>query len=599
MMQTKKNDFWKIFKFILKYDSKLIVIVIFLALLNAILPYSVILVNTYLLNQLIVKNIEFAKHVAIEGYIFILFLSFLNVSCRFYFDIVAKRVDEKVKNGLHESWEKVDYQTLVSRKYYSDMNKSESSFRYIGGITTFYLRLQQFIQGLLAIIFGLGLIIQMIMINFDSLTMAVFGVMIIFQMIFWYIYHLLTIKNLKLFSLLLGLEKVMNYFLLQVVNKYENIKSIKIGQMIPLIQKRYKDVWKKERKSNIELINLEYTSQILSVLVIAISVILLLIILIHDMYLRKLEIGSLNTLFGSVVQIATAISTLIVSQQSLLRFGNQFSFVKNNIELSDDSLDTQVHDISLNSKNLEVRFDHVSFSYDEKQMVLDDLNFSFTFDKTIALIGVNGSGKSTLIKLLLRLYQPSKGKITINNIDINDIPMEQYKELFSVAFQDFTIFDFSIGENITASSSPDKAKLQKIIKKWKLDNWINKLQNGVATSIGNYQELNFQPSGGQKQQLAIARADYFNRPFQILDEPTASLDPLKELKIFTEITKLAETRPTMFITHRMGATKLVDNIILLKNGKYIGQGSQKELLSNNTYFQKLWNEQKGMYKLDV
>lgn len=125
------------------------------------------------------------------------------------------------------------------------------------------------------------------------------------------------------------------------------------------------------------------------------------------------------------------------------------------------------------------------------------------------------------------------------------------------------------------------------------------MQNGVATSIGNYQELNFQPSGGQKQQLAIARADYFNRPFQILDEPTASLDPLKELKIFTEITKLAETRPTMFITHRMGATKLVDNIILLKNGKYIGQGSQKELLSNNTYFQKLWNEQKGMYKLDV
>jgi ATP-binding cassette subfamily B protein len=584
-------------------DKRLVYLTLATSLLNAANPYILIVGNTALLNAMLNHQFSGAIQIAVTTYLTVIIVGVLAQLLQQAMTVNATRANEMLKIQMHEEWEKVDFATLETKQYYSIMNKGDASFRYSGGVQAFFYQLQTTVQNTLAIITGASLITWMVAYRITAvphllgITLVTLAVLLGLELFLSRLYQHLTGKNIKIFSQLMTLEKQMNYFLLQVVNTYSNIKAIKLWQMSDVIQTQYKAVWRKEKTQNQELIHIEYNSQIVSQLISSVAIVAVFTLVVFKMAIHILPISNINTLFAGVVQIAASVSALVAAWQHLARFQNQIQYVQKVLTSSQPPKQlTPIQYLPTAATNLVLQFDHVSFSYPNRGEVLHDVSFTLPFKGVTALVGENGSGKTTLVKLMLRLYTPTNGVIRLNGINIQQIPLAEYTRIFSVVFQDYEVFDIPVDQNIASDITIDQDKLTKIIQDWGLADWLDHLPHGVKTPIGGFSTENFQPSGGQQQQIAIARAAYRDGQFQILDEPTSSLDPIHELNVFAKIKRLSANKPSLFITHRIGATTLADQVIMLQAGRIVEIGPAKELSQHSAYFRQLWESQAAMYK---
>ena len=242
--------------------------------------------------------------------------------------------------------------------------------------------------------------------------------------------------------------------------------------------------------------------------------------------------------------------------------------------------------------------ENFSFTYPGRQKAaLESLNLSIEAGQFVTICGPSGSGKTTLIKLLLRIYHPTQGRITLNGVDIADIPYRQYTSRIGVVLQDFSLFAYSLKENIIFDGDFNFEKLHEVIDKSGLTSKVEKLPNGIDTAI--YRELDdngIEFSGGEGQKLAFARALYKNADILILDEPTGALDPIAEYQLFSRLNDVSDNKTTVFISHRLSSTHFCDNIVVLQNGSIIEQGSHVELMNQNGFYADLFNTQARYYK---
>jgi len=262
-------------------------------------------------------------------------------------------------------------------------------------------------------------------------------------------------------------------------------------------------------------------------------------------------------------------------------------------------------DISLNSdkntkidfENFVIKFDNVDFIYpDTKTEILKNINFEIKKGDKIGLVGLNGSGKTTLIKLLTRLYNPTKGKILLNDVDIKNIPLKEYTNFLTVVLQDFHLFASTIRENIILQNNFDEERFKFCIKESGLDNFVNSLEKHDETHL--YKEIEgngIELSGGNAQRLAIARAIYKNANLLIFDEPTSSLDPLTEYEIFRKLYNLVKNKTAILISHRLSSTKFCDKIVVLDKGKIVEIGSHKNLMQKHGLYSELFTLQANKY----
>ena len=215
-------------------------------------------------------------------------------------------------------------------------------------------------------------------------------------------------------------------------------------------------------------------------------------------------------------------------------------------------------------------------------------------------MGENGAGKTTFVKLLSRLYTPSKGQIKINGIDIQTFPLTQYHDLLSVVFQDFTTFAFTIHENIALadSNAPEsRSQTEEVLAKVDLDHTIHSLPHSIDTYLETvFNENGIQLSGGQTQRLALSRAIYHDAPILILDEPTAALDPRAEYNIYQNFYKISQSKTTLFISHRLASAHFCDRILVFQNGQIIEDGTHASLLQEQGLYWELYNMQKQYYE---
>lgn len=241
-----------------------------------------------------------------------------------------------------------------------------------------------------------------------------------------------------------------------------------------------------------------------------------------------------------------------------------------------------------------LEFQDVSFAYpDSERMVLKHVNLKISGRQRIALVGQNGCGKSTLIKLICRLYNPSEGKILLNGRDIRTIPRSEYIAKLAVVFQDYRIFAASLGENIALGQKPEGSRTADVIEKVGLG-----IADPDTPLRRDLDEKGVEVSGGEGQKIAIARAVYKDAPIVILDEPTASLDPVSESGIYEQFNTLVEGKLALFISHRLSSCRFCDRILVLQGGNIVQDGSHEELAARTGgLYREMWEAQSRYYTM--
>jgi ATP-binding cassette subfamily B protein len=238
----------------------------------------------------------------------------------------------------------------------------------------------------------------------------------------------------------------------------------------------------------------------------------------------------------------------------------------------------------------DITFDRVTFQYEGGETpVLDNLSLKLKVGKTIAIVGPSGSGKSTLLNLILRLYTPDEGRLTIDGVDIRKVTRESLRKSMAVVFQENMLFNMSIRENIRlGKEGATDEEVEQAARKAEIHRYIMSLPQKYDTSVG---ERGDTLSGGQRQRIAIARAIVRNPSVLLLDEATSALDQTTEAAINKTLMKLARGRTMIFSTHRLTSVVDMDEIIVISGGRAIERGSHAQLLAANGVYRRLWDDQ--------
>ena len=251
-------------------------------------------------------------------------------------------------------------------------------------------------------------------------------------------------------------------------------------------------------------------------------------------------------------------------------------------------------DKSLMVSNGAIDFSHIDFMHEgQKEKLFSDFCLEVEPGKSVGLVGVSGSGKTSLTKLLLRFADVTKGAIYIDGQDIRDVTQRSLREAIAYVPQESSLFHRSIYENI-AYGRPGASK-EEIVKAAKLanaDEFIRELPDGYRTLVG---ERGVKLSGGQRQRVAIARAILKNAPILVLDEATSALDSESEALIQEALANLMKGRTSIVVAHRLSTIAGLDEIVVLKEGRIVEQGSHRELLESGKEYARLWSRQSGAF----
>lgn len=247
----------------------------------------------------------------------------------------------------------------------------------------------------------------------------------------------------------------------------------------------------------------------------------------------------------------------------------------------------------------DIHFSHINFRYpNQREDTLKDVSVTIKSGEKIAIVGENGSGKTTFVNLLCGLYKPQKGDIFIGGKNTTG-KLNVVRNLISVIFQDFGKYEETIRRNITVSDRSNEQNdefLYSILKLVGLDTYVRELPERLDEGLGVLSENGKNLSGGQWQKLVLARAlNKQDARIMILDEPTAAMDPVAEAELYRNFTEVTGNRTTLLISHRLGVARLVDRILVFKNGQIIENGSHQELLDKNGEYAKMYRAQAQWY----
>ncbi len=247
-----------------------------------------------------------------------------------------------------------------------------------------------------------------------------------------------------------------------------------------------------------------------------------------------------------------------------------------------------------------IEFAGVSFTYPGTgQPVLKEVNFVLEAGRHYALVGANGSGKSTIAKLMLGLYRPDGGKILINGSSITEWSQDVVNGLFGVVFQDFARYSLTLCDNIEVSGSGrlgDATVRASLARAGLTDEFVRRLPRGYDTPLGKVLRGGVDVSGGEWQRIAMARSLAGGAPVRILDEPTAALDPLAESELYRSYSRIAAGLTTLFISHRLGSTKIADRILVIDGGAIVESGSHEELMRHDGLYGRMFAAQRHWYE---
>ena len=306
-------------------------------------------------------------------------------------------------------------------------------------------------------------------------------------------------------------------------------------------------------------------------------------------------VGDCLVVLGSIGSISRSINNVI---QNLADFREQAHFI-NDVRYFLDyepSIADGGKEMPAEPDTIEVK--DLSFRYEgAEQDALKHINMSLHKGERIALVGANGSGKTTLVKMLLRLYDPTEGSVSLDGTDVRDLPVADYRSAFSSVFQDFKILSATVRQNVILST--EKAEDEAIITALKeagIYDKISTFEKGIDTVLTReFDDKGENLSVGEAQKVSLARVFYRNTPFVILDEPSSALDPIAEYTMFENMMRATEGRGVIFISHRLSSAVLADRVLLMENGEITESGTHVELMEKNGTYAAMFRRQAENY----
>lgn len=396
------------------------------------------------------------------------------------------------------------------------------------------------------------------------------------------------------------LRRIMYY--LELLTEPEYANEVRGYRLHDYISNERKSLFRDFIKGNTKIAGKEIAVSLSTSLLSMIGSILVGIWLVQKTIAGTITVSEFYLLITAIMTLATdlmALSDQIASNSKSMMFINYiFNYMEEPNVNESKALKIEektIHDIC---------FENVSFKYTgSENYVLKNINVHFNTSETVCLVGENGSGKSTFVKLLLRIYDPTEGRVLLDGIDLKEYDINDLRKFYGVLFQDYVKFSDSVHNCIGFGNIEELQNSEGIAEAARLtgaDVFIADYKDGYETNLSKmFFNDAIEPSGGQWQKLAISRAVYSDAQVLVLDEPTAALDPKSEVKMFDTFKKISELKSTLIISHRMYITKLADKIILLENGELVEEGSFEDLIKLKKEFYSMYKIQSDSYSMSV
>ena len=482
-----------------------------------------------------------------------------------------------------------DISLFDNAEYYDQMNQASSDINAFSSLVwTFF----DFISSFITII-STAIIVGRYRIYFLLITVAIALPAAIIR----YFY---TKKSYQLEKSLVNSNR-QKYYLYDTATSKQHAAAIRLYRAEEYLNRKYVDIWegifsKRRAMHKKRTTTLFFFDCMPSMIVVFLSLVMAQSVVGFQMTVGEytLYTGQINLFLA---QILTLVSGITRINDNSMRIDNVWSFQRIPSKVSDTGK-TELRRIH------SIKFVDVYFSYPHtKDYVIDNLSYEISSGDKIAIVGMNGSGKSTLIKLLLRLYDPDSGCIEINGRNIKEYTLRSLREAFACYFQNEPNYAFTLRENILLSDvhrSVDRERLNITMEDSGLDGVLEKAPDGADSYISKlFNKNGLELSGGEHQRLALARTFYRDSSVIILDEPSSSLDPKAENRLFTRLKNIDDSKIILFTSHHMSNLITANRIIYIEKGRIVESGDPDELLRRDSKFSRLFSYQTNLADEDL
>lgn len=585
------------------------------SILAALFPYIELYISAYMINLIIAKNYDkipfFIIALILSNVLIGLLIDFLENINKYKANYVQREMIALINKKAME----IDYDIMEDPQVLQKISNAEYTMEHTGGYYAFIMYYRQLLESIFKVITSVSLVVSLCfsspasnshVLNISASMPLSLGVIIVLTVLNLKFNKYVAIKSkhhsTDLFKKKIIVERKFNYYTDQIFLNYSMGKDIRIFNLFELIHNNYNkhmheakefyDMFYYEKVKNKETLNLLSNS---------IYMYISYIIVILKVLAGSITIGELTKYIGAISIFNTeiiriiSINQYITLQTEFVKVFNEFINLKNKKQTGSLSIEKSEDNV------YDIEFNDVSFKYPSTEdYALKNVSCKLTVKNKIAVVGKNGAGKTTFIKLLLRLYDPTEGYITLNGTDIRQYDYAEYLSIFSVVFQDFNLFAFPVCENVATNKNFEEDKVWKCLGLSGIAGRIKNMPKNIETNLYKYDEDGIEISGGEAQKIAIARALYKDAPIVILDEPTSALDPISEFEIYSRFNDLVEDKTSIFISHRMSSCKFCDDIIVFDSGRIIQRGNHDTLIRDeDNVYASLYNAQAKYYKREI
>ncbi|WP_159648379.1 ABC transporter ATP-binding protein [Erysipelothrix aquatica] len=596
---------FKVIGLINRLNPKILVLSVLSQLVSVMIPF----ISLYFGGQIVNLLLEGAIYVwiALIKFLCIVFLlSLLKDTLKRIYKNEVFKINLQLDDSLISKSLTMKYDVLVDAQTRLDFQRAEAGNMMTGGITNFIDNVIN--TGLIIMMSSIVTFFAMyqllstrsseisklaIFTNSQRFNVIMALILIIPIAVSYYVNKKTASKREKAYATLSHGNREMNYYYETLLTDNESGKTVRLYSADEMVYKTIErgNIDTLRTLKNVNISNGRFLGFVQVITVIVTSTLFGLVAM--KAIAGAISVGSILIYAGYLQQLLNASVSgiaLFASTEHTLKYMQYYIDFLNKANPENQDLSPSAEFTST------IVFSNVSFMYPgSTTFALKDVSVTINAGERISIVGENGAGKTTFINLLCRLHTPTKGKIFLDGVDIQTMAFDSYMEKIAVVFQDFTLYPFTIAENVAMTSTYDQNRIYNALNLVGLKSKVDALEAGINTTLTGIYEHSISLSGGEGQKLAIARAWYKDTPLIMLDEPTAALDPVSEFEIYQNITSLFNGKTSLFVSHRMSSCTLSDRVLVFSNGLIIQDGSHNNLIRESGMYQKLFKAQSGYY----